>query len=283
MRQNKSPLRGSVTQNNASVRMRSREQQGLGFFARLALLTGGFLVFVCIVAWLWHAGWLQNQARQARDSGLTVTQEAQFAIKDIVVEGRTQSSKDEIFDALGAARGAPILGFEVKAAAARLGKLPWVNTAVVERRLPDTIAVILTERTPAARWQHDDHFFVLDNEGHVLPTAKPENFTSLPLVVGIGADGAAQALLSILKNYPDIQEKTDSAVRVGDRRWDLHLHPNITVRLPEQSVNNALHRLSVLIGQEKILDRDIVAIDLRLADRLVIEPAPSVHPTGAPK
>jgi len=278
MRKNKSPLRGSVTQNNVSVRMRARDQSGLGFLARLGLLTGSLLVILGIIIWLWHSGWIQNQTRQLRDSGLSVTQQAQFAIKDIVVEGRSQSSKDEIFDALGAARGAPILGFDVKAAATRLGKLPWVNTAIVERRLPDTIAVILTERIPAARWQRDDHFYVLDSEGHVLPSAKPENFATLPLVVGIGADSTAQAFLALLKNYPDIQEKTNSAVRVGERRWDLHLQPNIIIRLPEQSVNNALHRLSVLIGQDKILDRDIVAIDLRLADRLIIEPTPSARP-----
>ncbi len=287
MRQNKSPLRGSVTQNNASVRMHAREQEGLSFLARLGLLGGGLLVILVLIFWSWHSGWLPNQARHLRDTGLNASQEAQFAIKDITVVGRNQSSKDEIFDALGAARGAPILGFDVKAAAARLGKLPWISSAVVERRLPDTLVVILTERTPMARWQHDDHFYVLDNEGHVLSVAKPENFTSLPLVVGNGADGAAQSFLALLKNHPDIMEKTGSVVRVGDRRWDLHLQPNIVVRLPEQGVNNALNRLSILMGgEERILDRDIVAIDLRLADRLVVEPAaPAVptRPTGVKK
>ena len=283
MRQKKSPLRGSVTQSTVSVRMRAHDQSGLGFLYRLGLLAGGLLVLVGSIFWLWHAGWIQTQTKHLRDTGLTVTQEAQFSIKDVIVEGRSQSSKDEIFDALGAARGAPMLGFDAKAAADRLGKLPWVSAAVVERRLPDTIAVLLTERLPSARWQHDERFYVIDSEGHVLPTAKPENFTALPLVVGTGADGAAQAFLKLLKNYPDILEKTDASVRVSDRRWDLHLHPNIVVRLPEQNVENALHRLSVLIGQEKILDRDIVAIDLRLTDRLVIEPAPPPRPPGVQK
>lgn len=279
MRKRRTPrLRGSVTQNNVSVRMRAREQMGIGFLARLGILVGGLLVLVGGFALLWHYNWPQNQARRMQEAGIDLTQKAQFSVKDIIVEGRHQSGKDEVFDALGTERGAPILDFDTKAAAARLGKLPWVETAVVERRLPDTIAVILTERVPAARWQHDDKLYVIDTQGHVLPSAKPEDFTALPLVVGAGADKEAEAFLDLLKNYPDIREKTDSIVRVGERRWDVHLQPKVIAKLPEQDVANALHRLSVLVTQDKILDRDIVAVDLRLPDRLSFEPAP-----GAPR
>jgi cell division protein FtsQ len=287
MRQNKTPsLRGSVTQNNVTVRMRAREQPGLagiGFLARLGILTGCILIFLGIFIVLWQIGWPQRQAEKLQETGLVLTQKAQFAVKDIVVEGRQQSSKDDIFDALGTESGAPILDFDAKAAAARLTKLPWVATAVVERRLPDTVVVFLTERIPAARWQHDDHLYVIDTAGHVLATAKPEDFSTLPVVVGAGADREAQGFLTLLKSYPDIQAKVDSVVRVGDRRWDLHLTPKIIARLPEQDVGTALHRLSVLMSQEKIFDRNIAAIDLRIPDRLIIDPATPPKPTGSPK
>jgi cell division protein FtsQ len=284
MRQNKSPrLRGSVTQNNMSVRMRAGEQTGIGFLTRLGLLTGGLLIIVLLGVWAWHVGWPQKEAAQAQETGLDLTQKAQFAVKDIIVEGRHQSSRDEVLDALGIEQGAPILGFDSKAAAARLGKLPWVSNAIVERHLPDTLIVLLTERQPAARWQHDDHIVVIDTQGHVLPTAKPDDFPTLPLLVGAGAESEAQNFLTLLKSYPDISEKTDSAVRVGERRWDIHLNPKVTVKLPEQDVGNALHRLSVLISQEKILDRDIATIDLRIPDRLIIEPVSNAKESGPTK
>lgn len=272
MRQKKSSrLRGSVTQNNISVRM--SEQESMGFLTRLGILAAVILVIVGGSGVLWHIGWPQEQAHHLRAYGLALTQHAQFAIKDITVEGRGQSNKDDVLDAIGTQRGAPILDFDTQAAAARLGKLPWVESATVERRLPDTVNVVLTERVPLARWQHDDKFYVIDTDGHILPAAKPENFATLPLVVGTGADRESQALLDLLSNYPEVQSKTDSAVRVGERRWDLHLRPNITARLPEQDVDAALHRLSVQITEQKILDRDISVVDLRLPDRLVFEPA----------
>ena len=156
-------------------------------------------------------------------------------------------------------------------------------SVTVERRLPDIVAVILTERAPMARWQHDDHIYVIDTDGHMLPSAKPEDFPALPLIVGAGADREAQDLFAKLKIYPEISQKTDSAVRVSERRWDLHLAPKITVRLPEENVDAALHRLSVLITQESILDHDIVAIDLRLPDRLIFEPAAGAPANGGPR
>jgi cell division protein FtsQ len=281
MRQNKSTgLRGSVTQNNVSVRMRARDQTGIGFLARLGILSGCVLVVIGLFIILWRAGWPQRQAERLEETGLNLTQKAQFAVKDIVVEGRRQSNKDDIFDALGTVSGAPIFDLDTRAAAARLAKLPWVGTAVVERRLPDTVAVILTERAPAARWQNDQHLYVIDSEGHVLNAANPADFTALPVVVGAGADREASSFLAQLKNYPSIASHTDSAVRVGERRWDLHMQPKITVRLPEQDVGLALHRLSVLIDQEKILDRDVTSIDLRIPDRLIVEPAPPASKAG---
>ncbi len=266
-------LRGSVTQNYVSARVRARDDDGIGFLTRLGLLAGLFLGLLVIAITGWYSGWPQRQYEEMKQNFLNLTKKAQFEVKDVVVEGRRLSGKDEVYDALGVKRGVPILSVDLNAAAERLGKLPWVDSVAIERRMPDTIAVELTERMPQARWQHNEKISVIDSKGRVLPSAKPEDFPSLPMLVGTGADRAAYAFLSLLKFYPDIRDKMGSAVRVSERRWDLHFSPKITVRLPEDDVDKALRRLSVLMAQEKILDRAIVSIDLRIEDRLVVEPA----------
>jgi cell division protein FtsQ len=68
-----------------------------------------------------------------------------------------------------------------------------------------------------------------------------------------------------------------AAVRVGERRWDVHLEPDVIARLPEKDIDDALKRLSDLITDKKILERNVAAIDLRLPDRLVIEPVGGVN------
>lgn len=277
---NRTPLRGSVTQNMDRPRGRAQAPR-FGFLARLGILTGVIGLVTVTAMWLWHVGWPQRQTEHLLDAGLEMTQKAHFAVKDIVVEGRQQVTRDALFAALGTSAGAPILAFDPAAAQKRIASLPWVASAVVERRLPDVIIVRLYERVPMARWQHQNKVVVIDAEGKELPEARLEQFPSLPLVVGSDAPTETQALLAALDDYPAIEQAMTAAVRVGERRWDLHLEPKVIVRLPEKGVADALKRLSDLVTGQKILERDIVAIDLRLPDRMVIEPGPGANrPAG---
>ncbi|HEU0117378.1 MAG TPA: FtsQ-type POTRA domain-containing protein [Alphaproteobacteria bacterium] len=265
------PLRGSVTQHTASVRMRARDTSRFGFLMRLSALLGGLVVIGILCVILWHKGWPQKQAENLADASLHMTQKAHFAVKDIVVEGRQQVNKESLMTALGTISGAPILSFDPNAAQARIAKLPWVASAIVERRLPDTIFIHLTERAPMARWQHDDRVIVIDSEGAELPEAKLDQFGQLPLVVGADAAGQAHALLDMLADYPAVQAKMTAAVRVSERRWDIYLQPKVVAKLPEKDMQRALSRLSDLIVDQKILERDIVTIDLRDPSKFILE------------
>ena len=61
-----------------------------------------------------------------------------------------------------------------------------------------------------------------------------------------------------------------ASVLVGERRWNLRLNNGIDVRLPESDVAPALERLVVLDNEKNLITRDIVAIDLRLPDRVTV-------------
>jgi cell division protein FtsQ len=248
--------------------------------ARLGALVGSVGLVLGGAAWLWHIGWPQHQVERIVQASLHATQKAQFEVKDIILEGRSQTNKDALSSALAVTMDSPILSFDPIAAQGRIAKLPWVASVVVERRLPDMIVVKLTERQPLAQWQHEGRTIVIDTQGQELPEAKVEQFPGLPLVVGVSAPSETKNLLDALKEYPAVREKMAAAVRVSERRWDLHLQPNIVARLPESGMNGALKLLSDLITEKKILERNVTAIDLRLPDRMVVE---SDHPiAGSP-
>ena len=61
-----------------------------------------------------------------------------------------------------------------------------------------------------------------------------------------------------------------AAVLVSGRRWDLHLDNNVTVKLPEKHVREALAQLVALNQSEQLLARDVVVVDLRLPDRVTV-------------
>ena len=61
-----------------------------------------------------------------------------------------------------------------------------------------------------------------------------------------------------------------ASIFVAERRWNLRLKNGIDVRLPETNVEQALDRLVALDREKKLLSRDIVAVDLRLTDRVTV-------------
>ncbi|MDX2028041.1 MAG: FtsQ-type POTRA domain-containing protein [Alphaproteobacteria bacterium] len=274
----RTPLRGSVTQNMTRVRMKPREMTPGGFMLRLGALVGSVIIVLGLAAWLWHIGWPQRQAEHLTQAGLQMTQKARFAVRDVIIEGRQQASKEALSAALGISTGAAILSFEPEAAQAKIAKLPWVASATVERRLPDTIYVRLTEKQPLARWQRQGRIIVIDSEGQELREAKTDQFSQLPLVVGADAAAETANLLETLKEFPAVEDKMTAAVRVSGRRWDVHLESRVVARLPEADMADGLKRLSELITVKKILERNITAIDLRLPDRLIIESGQAPHP-----
>jgi cell division protein FtsQ len=64
---------------------------------------------------------------------------------------------------------------------------------------------------------------------------------------------------------------TKAAIFVGERRWNLRLSDGLDIRLPEDNVGHALATLSALDKEDRLFAKDIVAVDLRLPDRLVVQ------------
>jgi cell division protein FtsQ len=203
-------------------------------------------------------------------------------IADIRVEGRATTDRETILAALGADLGTPILAVDPKRAERRLEALPWVSSALIERRLPDTIYVRLIERRPLALWQHDGKLQLIDDEGSVIPVARLDRFAKLPLMVGPDAAREAAALLAMLAKQPDLDRRVTAAVRVGGRRWNLRIDGRIDVLLPADDAADAWAALAHLERSSAILDRDVEAVDMRLPDRLVVRVVPQAPKEAAP-
>lgn len=244
-------------------------------FFILGVLVGGLV--------LWRSGWFQKQADVIVASGLEMTRKAGFSVEDILVEGRNQTDKDLIVSVLQVEKGSPILAFNPHDALKRLGDISWVKSGVVERRLPNTIFVRLNEREPIALWQNNKIIKLIDREGHALRDLAKDEAPSLPLVVGAGANKHAADLIAQLLQYQAILTPLRAAVRVSDRRWDLHMANDVIVKLPEENVGTALQRLNKAITQEQIFDRSVTALDLRLPDRMIVETPDPIEQPKPPK
>jgi cell division protein FtsQ len=216
------------------------------------------------------SGWADRQVSLAANRLIEIAAHSGFQVRNVLVEGRVETKSGDILAALKAERGAPLLGIDVAAAKARLEGLPWIKSAEVERQLPDTVRVKVEERKPFALWQVGQRLSVIDREGVVIVKDNVARFGDRPLVVGEGAERRAAEILDLVASEPAISNSVESAVLVSGRRWNLRLKGGIEVRLPEEGMNAAWHRLAQMERETRLLKKAITAIDLRQPDRVTV-------------
>ena len=125
-----------------------------------------------------------------------------------------------------------------------LEKLPWIKKASVERQLPSTLNISISERSPAAIWQNKGKVKLIDREGIVLESTNLEKFTNLLIIVGEDAPQYAERIISIIESEKDIAKHVSSAIRISERRWNIRTHSGIDIKLPEKSPEIAWQQLA---------------------------------------
>ena len=196
---------------------------------------------------------------------------AGFRITRVAINGRRQLSQDEVLAIGGVTGRSSLLFLDPAVVRDKLKADPWIADATVLKLYPGQLQIDISERSAFALWQRDGRLSVIADDGAVLEPYVTRCFLKLPLVVGNGAETGAKEFLALLARYPQVRAATKAAVFVGERRWNLRLKDGLDVRLPEHDVANALASLSRLDDEDRLFSRDIVAIDMRLADRMTVQ------------
>ncbi|MGY3587381.1 cell division protein FtsQ [Bradyrhizobium sp. USDA 4341] len=237
----------------------------IGLVATLAILFGS-LGFGIV-----KGGHLEEFTTALSDTRNALANSAGFRITTVGINGRKQLSQDEVL-AIGGVNGrSSLLFLDADTVRAKLKANPWIADATILKLYPGRLQIDIVERTAFALWQQNGRLSVIASDGAVLEPYVSRRFLNLPLVVGKGADTRAQDFLALLDRYPQVRSVTKAAIFVGERRWNLRLKDGLDVRLPENDVGNALAALSKLDKDEKLFSRDIVAVDMRLPDRLIVQ------------
>lgn len=200
----------------------------------------------------------------------TVTSKVGFAVEDVRVSGNQHTSEIDILQLLGLDGSTSLLGLDIAAARQALSQLPWVESAEVRKVYPSTVEVVLRERQAFGIWQHGSDLSLIERSGSVIAPLRDNKFASLPLFVGRDAETAAAAIDEEFSNWPAIASRVKAFVRIGGRRWDVHLDNGVIVRLPEENVAGALALLNRFDEEQQVLSRDIALVDLRLPDRVAV-------------
>jgi cell division protein FtsQ len=214
-------------------------------------------------------------ARVAEAGGDLITDAALslgLRLAEVHVQGASPEASADILRAADLRRGAPLLGLDLDAVRQRVDKVGWVKSAQVIRLLPDTVVIAVDQRQLVAVWEHAGRTGVVDADGVVAPEADPAKFSSLPLVVGEGANTAAASILPAITSRPRLAQRLEALIRVDDRRWDLRLKDGSIIQLPATDEEAALIRLDQLDQKARVLELGFARIDLRDPDMVAVRP-----------
>lgn len=197
-----------------------------------------------------------------------------FTLDDIIIEGRDKTSREEILEVLNLQRGDNILSLNLNRLKEQVETLPWVHKAVIKRSFfPNILHIGIEERNVASIWQISEKFHAIDTDGNVINIPFKPNRPYL-LIVGEEAPQNINELLKVLKTDQEIYSRVKVANYISKRRWNLildNIENGITIKLPEDDVEQAWKKLIKLDQTQGILKRKLTIIDLRLKDKVIVK------------
>ena len=192
----------------------------------------------------------------------------EFMVNMMVVDGATDLVADGIRQMLPL--DFPISSFDLDLEAMRetVVSLDPVKSARLYVRQGNVLQVDVVERIPVVLWRNEQGLQLLDNEGVLVgPAFVRADWPELPLVVGDGADQHVNEALDLVAAAEPLAARLRGLVRMGERRWDVVLDRDQRILLPETDAIQALERVIAMDHAVDMLERDLVAVDLRLPHR----------------
>ncbi len=198
-----------------------------------------------------------------------------LVVDEVLVNGRQNTTKTSLLEALNVKLGEPILGLDLDLIQGRVVALPWVKTAQIQRQLPDKVVINLEERRPTGRWQRNGRLTLIDEDGVTIRKLSGDLFQHLPIIIGNDAPAKVKQVLPILKKEPELFRRVKALTFVGSRRWNVRVDDKIDIKLPEKQIDKAWSHLATIEKGHKVLNGDVIAVDMRIIDQFIIKLTPA--------
>lgn len=192
-----------------------------------------------------------------------------FSLEGVTIVGAKELSEDEILSASGITTRDSLPFLDAASVRNRIKEIPMVRDVSVRKLYPSRLVVEVQERTPYALWQVNGLVQVIASDGMAIDQLVGERQTRLPFVVGEDANLRVPEFLKILENAGDLRDQIRAGVLVSGRRWNVKLVSGLEVKLPEQAPEAAFAVFAKSAREMRILDKDLISVDLRLPDRMV--------------
>jgi cell division protein FtsQ len=193
-----------------------------------------------------------------------------FGIDSVTIAGQVELTEAQILSAAGVDAKQSLMFLDVDQMRSKLLALPLVKNVSVRKLFPDRLVIDVTERRPYGLWQKDGAVAIIAADGEPIDALRDPKFESLPFVVGEGANQRIDEYLGLLEAAGDLRGKIRAGILVSQRRWTLKMASGVDVMLPEANAKAAVARLARLEQEARVLEKDVVSLDLRIPGKLYV-------------
>lgn len=188
----------------------------------------------------------------------------EFRVAGLMVTGASPAIESQIAAMTGEHLPASSLRLDLKAIRDQVEQIAAIERASVRIAPGGALNVDVIERRPVALLRNPDGLFILDREGVTLgQVANRAMRVDLPLLSGEGATTHVEEAQEIISGAAAIYKRVRGLERIGGRRWNLVLDRDQIIMLPEFGALDALRRVMAYQAENQLLDRDVLAVDMR--------------------
>lgn len=250
---------------NDVARLR-RNQRQIQFARFLIVLRnmGVVVLLACAAFWAWRR--TQSDAR--------------FAVRHIEIDGAVHTPRTSVDRIARRYVGVNLFQIDIARVQADLGGLGWISGIDIEKKLPDTLRIKITERTPVALVRRGEQLSYADERGIPFAALSPlAGDDDLPLITDASGPELARAvaLLRDLRSgdreiYSRISEVRPVPPR-GFAMFDREL--GAFVYADASDVSAKWRSLYAILRSEN--NPRIEYADLRFADRVIVKTLENPH------
>lgn len=228
-------------------------------------------VILLIFAVFYFSGYWQVSKDKMSQLSISLCSYLGLEVREVYLEGQKNLPKKVIIEQIDITKNQPIFNADIIDIKNSLEELSWVSEARVERFYPSTINIKIVEKKPLAMWQYNNKLHLIDEKGDVIEENDLERFKEFIILVGSDANLFVKDLFDIIGKDEEVFKMISSAIRVGQRRWNIRLYNGIEIKLPEEQTGLAWQNLIQMQKKDKILSNKISLIDLRIIDKTFIK------------
>jgi cell division protein FtsQ len=129
--------------------------------------------------------------------------------EQVNIAGTHFTNRGSVLEIFAADRGKSILRIPLDERRSQIESIPWIESAVVRRVLPNKVFVSITERTPVAFLREGSNMALIDSHGVILSRPLEGSF-NFPVVTGITPDMPLEDRAQRMQLYSGFMQQIES-------------------------------------------------------------------------